>query len=282
MVHRAAAAGAAARPRGGEVVDDLCATVSIPRRAGTQSCWNGRRWLVRDLLALPSVRRADRLERLKHAYLIGAVPWYVWPLHALLAAIGSAAIAAYLLVLRLTCRVELRGPDPRALGRNYVLAVWHEFLIPVLVCLAPFRRHVWLNHPYWYMRGLHLVLAALGIRLELGSSGSGGRAAADRIAARLREGWSSFVNPDGPEGPWRQLKKGVLHLARQGECPIIPVHFQASLCLRGRAWDQKIYPLPFATITATFGAPIEVTAANLDAWHASAAAWMSPEGEARG
>jgi lysophospholipid acyltransferase (LPLAT)-like uncharacterized protein len=216
------------------------------------------------------------IDRLKHAFLIGSVPWYAWPLYAAHATCVATAIAAYVLVLRMTCRIELRGVDPRTLGRNYIYAVWHDFLLPFFVCLAPFRKHVWMTHPFWYMRGLHLALRALGARMELGSSSNGGRAAADRVAVKLRDGWSSFMSPDGPDGPGRQLKKGVLHLARQGRCPIVPVDFEVSWCVRGRGWDRKVFPLPFATITARFGTPIEVTAENWHAVYVSAVDWMSP------
>ena len=69
--------------------------------------------------------------------------------------------------------------------------------------------------------------------------------------------------PDGPAGPARVLKKGVLHVSAQAGVPIVPVRIRCSRSVTLRSWDRKIIPLPFATISVHFSAPIRVDPADL-------------------
>ena len=80
----------------------------------------------------------------------------------------------------------------------------------------------------------------------------------------LKKGYSTFVTPDGPQGPARILKKGALHIAAQSGVPLLPVRISASRCYRTASWDRKIHPLPFSTIHVDVGAPIAVTSSNFD------------------
>ena len=80
----------------------------------------------------------------------------------------------------------------------------------------------------------------------------------------LKKGYSTFVTPDGPNGPARTLKKGVLHMAVQSGVPILPVRVSANRCYRTESWDRKMQPLPFSTIHVAVGIPIAVTTSTLD------------------
>ena len=80
----------------------------------------------------------------------------------------------------------------------------------------------------------------------------------------LKKGYSTFVTPDGPNGPPRTLKKGVLHIAVQSGVPILPMRVSANRCYRTGSWDRKMQPLPFSTIHVAVGAPIAVTSSTLD------------------
>jgi lysophospholipid acyltransferase (LPLAT)-like uncharacterized protein len=108
------------------------------------------------------------------------------------------------------------------------------------------------------MTPVHVLLQLMGIELVLGSTGHGGRAAADRIRSCLLAGASTTVAPDGPEGPARHLRKGALHLAAQSGVPIVPMRFHCSRRLMLRTWDRQVVPLPFCRITVSYGAPISV------------------------
>lgn len=73
-----------------------------------------------------------------------------------------------------------------------------------------------------------------------------------------------MVLPDGPAGPRRALKRGVLHLAAESGVPIVPLQFDASGSITVPTWDRKEWPIPFSTIRVQVGRPIAVARGELD------------------
>lgn len=80
----------------------------------------------------------------------------------------------------------------------------------------------------------------------------------------LSEGWSTIISPDGPSGPARTLKKGVLHIALESQVPIVPVQLRAERALRLPSWDRKPIPLPLSRISVVFDEPVTVTKSSFD------------------
>ncbi len=66
------------------------------------------------------------------------------------------------------------------------------------------------------------------------------------------------ITPDGPRGPRRKAKKGVLELAYFSGCPIMPIAFNPSNAWRLNSWDNFAIPKPFSTVTFVFKKPIYV------------------------
>ncbi len=65
------------------------------------------------------------------------------------------------------------------------------------------------------------------------------------------------VTPDGPWGPYRVAKPGVLIVARHAGLPIVPVAVRARPAIRlHRRWDHQLLPLPFSRIDLVTGPPI--------------------------
>jgi hypothetical protein len=129
---------------------------------------------------------------------------------------------------------------------------------------------------------MHAVLRLSGVKLVMGSAGHGGRAASDvvvsfhhvevtagplclrlRIGCRqiehLQRGWSSFVNPDGPRGPPKVLKKGIFWMSAKSQTPIVPMRFECSRQVHlSFMWDEKRLPLPGSSVDVFYGDPIMV------------------------
>jgi Kdo2-lipid IVA 3' secondary acyltransferase len=101
-------------------------------------------------------------------------------------------------------------------------------------------------------------------RLLLGSSGEEGRRAANELAGPVQSGWSTTISPDGPSGPARSLKKGVLHIALQSGVPIVPLSITASRFISFPTWDRKKHPLPFNRIKVFIHNAIYVDRHNFD------------------
>ena len=74
----------------------------------------------------------------------------------------------------------------------------------------------------------------------------------------VKSGITVSVQTDGPQGPARVSKIGVITLARLTQRPITPVAFSASPCLRFRSWDRALLPAPLAKVACRYGEPITV------------------------
>ena len=99
----------------------------------------------------------------------------------------------------------------------------------------------------------------MGVKeLAYGSSGNKGKAALERVNQQLRNGYSTMINPDGPAGPPKKLKPGVLIMAKETGVPIIPVTMKSSPVWVLSTWDKKKQPLPFSKITVKYHQPIYV------------------------
>jgi lysophospholipid acyltransferase (LPLAT)-like uncharacterized protein len=193
------------------------------------------------------------------AYRVDNVPalWRpFWLAYSWIAGIGFWC-AWNLLVL--TCRIRFEGEQHRVGRENFIYSLWHESWFLYFAAFArSHRRHVWLQHPNAYMKPVHIGLRLAGIRILLGSGGEEGLEAARELVALLRRGSSTAISPDGPRGPCRVLKKGVLHLSRDSGVPILPLHVSVNRAIR-IGWDRKTIPLPWSRITVSYGSPITVT-----------------------
>jgi hypothetical protein len=78
--------------------------------------------------------------------------------------------------------------------------------------------------------------------------------------ARLgREGRSLVVSCDGPFGPYRVVKPGVLIVARESGVPIQPWAVASRPPVRlNRRWDRMIVALPFGRLRVYAGEVIRV------------------------
>lgn len=159
-------------------------------------------------------------------------------------------------------RVRIVGRFP---DHGCIWGLWHEQMYPLL---SSFRRltgrHVWMIHPSLSMVPATVLFRWVGVDLfVLGSTGHGGRAAADQLAEHLKSGCSTLLAVDGPSGPPRVMKSGILHLAAQSGVPIVPIRISTSRqWVIPWTWDGKRVPLPFGTITVHLGAPIFVDRNN--------------------
>jgi len=73
------------------------------------------------------------------------------------------------------------------------------------------------------------------------------------------EGSSVFITPDGPRGPRRHVKQGILFLSSQTSRPILPLGVACSSHwdFQGN-WTNLIVPRPLSRIVIYAGSPISV------------------------
>jgi lysophospholipid acyltransferase (LPLAT)-like uncharacterized protein len=171
--------------------------------------------------------------------------------------VGSV-VALLLRLFGATWRVRTEGSDPFARGEPFIGALWHRGL---LVAAHIFRDRG-VAVPVSRSRDGDLtvaVLERLGFASPARGSSSRGAAAVLRQLIRVvRRGRTVGVLPDGPRGPARRVKPGLLAVARATGAPIYPVGIAARPVLRFRSWDRAILPLPFARVLVSYGEPLVV------------------------
>ncbi len=103
------------------------------------------------------------------------------------------------------------------------------------------------------------ILKKQGFNLDIrGSSSKGGVKALSLMIKKLKEGGIVLITPDGPKGPRRKLKDGVLIIAEKSHAPIICMSFKASRAKVFNSWDQFELPLPFSRMEIKFSKPYMV------------------------
>jgi len=142
--------------------------------------------------------------------------------------------------------------------RPIVYLLWHEVLLPLL---WHHRRQgvvivVSENRDGQYLSDFARVL---GYRSVRGSSSRGAARALLGAVRELQSGYSVAFTPDGPRGPRRELKPGVVAAAQRGGAVIVPVHARADRAWRLNSWDRFLIPKPAARVTVSYGRPFEVS-----------------------
>jgi lysophospholipid acyltransferase (LPLAT)-like uncharacterized protein len=87
-----------------------------------------------------------------------------------------------------------------------------------------------------------------------GSSSRGGKESLIELISALNDGSKAVVTPDGPRGPMKEIKNGVLKLSFETGKPIIPVKITyKSKFILDKSWDKFEIPYPFSKCEAEFG-----------------------------
>ena len=178
----------------------------------------------------------------------------VWLVGSLLNAYGQL----FLITSRL--RIEA-DPEVERLVREQrvpvIYALWHShvFFVPLFRTFERRAVSVLLSaHRDAQIVGVAARLR--GIRLVFGSSTRGGAKAYLQLLTVLQSGESVVMTPDGPKGPAERVKSGVIRLAQQSGCAIMPVALASSRLHRLKSWDRSLLPLPFSKAVFELGAPL--------------------------
>jgi lysophospholipid acyltransferase (LPLAT)-like uncharacterized protein len=140
----------------------------------------------------------------------------------------------------------------------HLFLLWHEALLPLLwqhrrqgiaIVVSEAREGKYLSD----------FAASLGYRSLHGSSTRGGARALLGAVRELQAGHAVAFTPDGPRGPRRELKPGVIAAAQRGGGVVVPLHAESDRVWRLHSWDRLMIPKPFAHVWITYGEPFEVS-----------------------
>ncbi|MGE5343160.1 MAG: lysophospholipid acyltransferase family protein [Candidatus Omnitrophota bacterium] len=164
-----------------------------------------------------------------------------------------------------TCRMTITGfehvQDAREKQAPIIYAYWHRHILATI-----YRFKNTGARPLISLSAdgelVSQVAIAFGMNPVRGSSSRGGARAFLELANTIKENNSEvLITADGPKGPPCQIKDGTILLAQKTGSVVIPISWHATReKIFEKTWDRFKIPLPFSTITYTYGKPIVIPA----------------------
>lgn len=188
--------------------------------------------------------------RIHRVFTSGVIPWLVW---ILIRGIGRSII------------FETKGEENylrlKGEGKNIIFATWHSRLFltvyyyryksgggNICVLVSPSRDGEFIAS----------IVRKFGYSAIRGSSRHYRKKAHEEMLKRLSEGFDMGITPDGPRGPAEKVQQGIIHIAAESGCPIVPMTFNSSRNTRLNSWDRFVFPHPFTRAVVTFGSSVYV------------------------
>jgi len=168
-------------------------------------------------------------------------------------------IQLILLFISRTSRVTIVGEENlkrvEKEKQGVIFAFWHGNYTLLLASLHA-NNAVALVHRSF--RGNYIAQLFTTFNYHIVRTSRSGRSVLELIKA-IKRGHSGFIAVDGPQGPARETKPGIIYIARATGARIIPLGLEArrGFVLRTR-WDNHFIPLPFNSFTVSFGKSIDV------------------------
>jgi hypothetical protein len=200
--------------------------------------------------------------------------------------VAVAAAAGYIRLIHATSRLHFIGrnhADHLLAERRegFLLAFWHErLLLAPLVRRETDREVRMLISAHRDGQLIARAVRSFGVQTISGSAANpakpgknrSGAAAVAEITAAIAEGDIIGVTPDGPTGPRRIAKPGIVRLAALSGAPILPTAASSSRGSRLKTWDRFLLAAPFARAAFVARPPIFVAPdADADAIEAARA-----------
>ena len=171
--------------------------------------------------------RNRTLVRIASALIVGTLRTWFWTVRATVAP-----------------KVPGTSPYEESGDEKYLYCIWHDGILGVI-----------LSHRCWHMAGLvspHTdgsyvadIMQSMGIHPIRGSSHRRAAGALREMMAAA-EDWHIAIATDGPRGPRREVKSGIVYLASKTGRPIVPVAFDAKSAWRVKGrWTSMVIPWPF-------------------------------------
>jgi lysophospholipid acyltransferase (LPLAT)-like uncharacterized protein len=174
----------------------------------------------------------------------------------------------FLRLLGWSYRVDCRGSSkvtPPAENPHCLLAIWHQNLLAGILAQAGNNFVVMVSRS---SDGDPIgdLCKRLGFSVFRGSSkkgdrDKGGAVAKDGMIELLKAGQPGSLTVDGPRGPAKIVKPGIIDLARKSGLPIVPYYpHQSSYWTFNKSWDKFRFPKPFSRVDIHYGEAIYVPA----------------------
>ena len=177
----------------------------------------------------------------------------------MLSYLGTFCLRLLFLTVRVQHRRIVEDATPYArpqIAQRYTFCMWHDQIVLAVFSL-----------PTWNLAGLisqhrdggYLADSVLiaGIQPVRGSTSRGGAEAVREILAR--PDLHLAITPDGPRGPRRVMKEGIVYISSRSGRPIVPTALDCNRywAIPGH-WSNMAIPKPFSKVILIAGTPITV------------------------
>ena len=142
-------------------------------------------------------------------------------------------------------------------NKSIIFSVWHSHLLSIVHDL----RNMEINA----LAGTHSdadlishIATKWGWKMVRGSSKEKGSEAYKSMLRLIKNSNRSllFITPDGPSGPPKVPKKGIIRLAQNTNAGIIPIRVNYTRSWGFKNWDTFYLAKPFGTISIEYGQAI--------------------------
>jgi Kdo2-lipid IVA 3' secondary acyltransferase len=155
----------------------------------------------------------------------------------------------------------------KAVGENYIGALWHNRLLVFPLVLRRFFSN---------RDGAALISASrdgdllsdaihrFDYDVVRGSSSKLGASGLLQLSDVLASKRDVVITPDGPRGPAYEIGPGLVFLAQKTGAAVLPINMEYSSCWRVKSWDRFIIPKPFSKVRVIIGQPEGVRSTSTD------------------
>jgi hypothetical protein len=195
-------------------------------------------------------------------------PFQVWLNYRFLPFVGASLVKLLGYTLRSGRDAFEPVEDMVREDQRFILSFYHRRLV-MMPQAYPFHRAT----PAGERRGVAILSSDskdgersaaawkwFGIHAVRGTAGDRGAQALVRMIRVVKEGWDLGITVDGPRGPARQVKGGVLAVSRKTGAWVVPVCVAYERAWKLRTWDEMLVPKPFSRVRVRYGAPFQVPA----------------------
>ncbi|MBT3583817.1 MAG: lysophospholipid acyltransferase family protein [Halobacteriovoraceae bacterium] len=151
---------------------------------------------------------------------------------------------------------EVRKTNP---NNSYLLAVWHQNLLAG-ICAQIGTPHIVIVSPSKDGELVAITCQLFGNKCARGSSSRGGKKAMEEMVEIIKsDKLPGAITIDGPKGPAKEPKRGIISIAQKTGAPIVPyMLLPKNYWSFEKSWDQFRLPKPFSKIVVRYGQPIFV------------------------
>lgn len=165
-------------------------------------------------------------------------------------------------ILSFTYRYRYIGVENLG-SSSHILGIWHQNLLQGILAQND-KHYTVIISKSKDADPVAFTCRRLGHIVYRGSSRSktnvdkGGKEAKDQMIETLKLGTPGAVTVDGPKGPAREVKPGIIDMAMKANIPIIPYLPIPEKFWTLKSWDKFRIPKPFTRIAIFYDKPIHI------------------------